>query len=180
MEIPIKIKLGEGAVLPFKKNPTDACDDITAIGLTIKSGEVNPDTGIKSGDYIQYHTGIYTEIPVGYEVVIRPRSSNRDKDLMMCNAPGTIDANYRGEWLVCYHINGLPNIKETIDNFGFKYKDDLELLNIIKEKLGIRVYDIKDRIAQCRLQKLDEYIWQEVDKLDNSNNRGGGHGSTGR
>ena len=97
-------------------------------------------------------TGIFTEIPKGWQISFRPRSGMAiKKGLSLVNTPSTIDADYRGEW-------GLPVI-----NLGLKdiYIEDGE------------------RICQAILEPVHHINWKEVDKLKETERGEGGYGSTG-
>ena len=97
-------------------------------------------------------TGLYLEIPQGYEVQVRPRSGLAAKrGITVLNTPGTIDADYRGE--VCVILVNLSN-------------DDFTIMR-------------GERIAQLVLAKHEVIEWQEVDELAESGRGAGGFGSTG-
>ena len=97
-------------------------------------------------------TELYTAIPMGYEVQVRPRSGLALKHgVTVLNTPGTIDADYRNGWGVILMNN------DTSRSF--------------------KVYQ-GDRIAQAVLAKVEQIEWQEVSELD-STDRVGGFGSTG-
>lgn len=100
----------------------------------------------------EYGTGLAIEIPPGYEGDIRPRSSIRKTSLTLINSPGTIDADYRGEIIVC-----------------FKEVDDREVL-----------YNIGDKIAQLVILPVPKIKLVEVEELSDTNRGNGGFGSTGR
>lgn len=96
-------------------------------------------------------TGLYMAIPEGYELQVRPRSGLAIKHgITVLNAPGTVDADYRGE--VCVILINLSSENFTI-NPG-------------------------DRIAQGVFAKYEKATWVETDKLDETS-RIGGFGSTG-
>ncbi len=97
-------------------------------------------------------TGLFLEIPSGYEVQVRPRSGlAAKKGITVLNAPGTIDADYRGE--VCVILVNLSN-----DDF---------------------VIERGERIAQLVLAKHEVIEWEECSKLETSRRGEGGFGSTG-
>lgn len=97
-------------------------------------------------------TGLFIEIPAGYEVQVRPRSGlAAKKGVTVANAPGTIDADYRGE--VCVILVNLSNEAFIIEN--------------------------GERIAQLVLARHEVIEWQEVDALEESGRGAGGFGSTG-
>ncbi len=108
---------------------------------------------IKPSERMLIPTGIFVEIPVGYEIQIRPRSGLAIKQGITClNTPGTIDADYRGEIKVI-------------------------LINLSTEAQTIQP---GDRIAQMVLQKVEQLQWQAVETLDNTERGAGGFGSTGK
>ena len=97
-------------------------------------------------------TGLYLEIPEGYEVQVRPRSGlSAKRGITVLNAPGTIDADYRGE--VCVILVNLSN-----DDF---------------------VIERGERIAQLVLAKHEKIEWEEAEELADSDRGSGGFGSTG-
>ena len=98
-------------------------------------------------------TGLYLEIPPGYEMQIRPRSGLALKHgITVLNSPGTVDADYRGE------------IKVLLINHG------QEPFQISKG----------DRIAQMVLAKHEVISWEVTSNLNPSNRGEGGYGSSGK
>ncbi len=97
-------------------------------------------------------TGLYIELPAGYEAQIRPRSGLAAKHgVTVCNSPGTVDADYRGEIKVI-------------------------LVNLSKEKF---VINPGERIAQMVIAKYEKIEWDEVEVLGETERGAGGFGSTG-
>lgn len=97
-------------------------------------------------------TGIYIQLPEGYEAQIRPRSGLAAKyGITVANAPGTIDADYIGEIKVI-------------------------LVNLSKEKF---VINPGERIAQMVISKYEKVEWNEVSELEKTDRGEGGFGSTG-
>ncbi|WP_303848649.1 dUTP diphosphatase [Apibacter mensalis] len=97
-------------------------------------------------------TGLYIEIPPGYEGQIRPRSGLAIKHGIGCpNSPGTIDADYRGELGVI-------------------------LVNLSKEDFTI---NDGERIAQLVIAKHETIVWEEVEELNETVRGAGGYGSSG-
>lgn len=97
-------------------------------------------------------TGIFMEIPSGYEVQIRPRSGLAFKNGITClNTPGTIDSDYRGELKVL--LINLSNEKQTINN--------------------------ADRIAQLIVAKVETATLELVNELNETVRAAGGFGHTG-
>jgi dUTP pyrophosphatase len=108
---------------------------------------------IEPGGRALIPTELYTAIPAGYEVQIRPRSGLALKHgVTVLNTPGTIDADYRNGWGVILMNN------DTSHSF--------------------KVYQ-GDRIAQAVLAKVEQIEWQEVSELDSTDRGLGGFGSTG-
>ncbi len=98
-------------------------------------------------------TGLFIELPDGYEGQIRPRSGLAIKQGITClNTPGTIDADYRGEIKII-------------------------LINLSQEE---QVIQHSDRIAQMVFQKVEKGIWIEADQLELTNRNAGGFGHTGK
>lgn len=97
-------------------------------------------------------TGIYLALPAGYEGQVRPRSGLATKHgITVINAPGTIDADYRGEVRV-------------------------SLVNLSNEAFTI---EDGERIAQLVVARHETVEWQETDVLDETTRGAGGWGSTG-
>lgn len=97
-------------------------------------------------------TGLYLEIPAGYEVQVRPRSGlAAKKGITVLNAPGTIDADYRGE------------------------------VGVILVNLSDQPFTVErgERVAQLVLAKFENAEWEETDSLEESARGEGGFGSTG-
>lgn len=98
-------------------------------------------------------TGLFMELPIGYEAQIRPRSGLAIKrGLTMLNSPGTIDSDYRGE-IKCIVVN-LSNEQQTIEP--------------------------GERIAQMVIARHEYVQWQPVEQLPDSERGAGGFGSTGK
>jgi len=97
-------------------------------------------------------TGLFMELPVGFEAQVRPRSGlAAKKGITVLNAPGTIDADYRGE--VGVILINLSNEAFTIEN--------------------------GERIAQMVIAKHERAEWEEVQELSDTARGQGGFGSTG-
>jgi dUTP pyrophosphatase len=98
-------------------------------------------------------TGLFIELEPGYEAQIRPRSGLAFKHgVTVLNAPGTIDADYRGE------------IKVLLINFGH---EDFMVQN-------------GERIAQMIVAKHERVVWEETEALTDTTRGAGGYGSTGK
>jgi len=98
-------------------------------------------------------TGLFVEIPDGYEIQIRPRSGLAIKQGITClNSPGTIDADYRGEIKII-------------------------LINLSTEE---QIIHHGDRIAQMIIQKTGRAEWVQVEFLNETERAAGGFGHTGK
>ena len=97
-------------------------------------------------------TGVYIELPAGFECQIRPRSGLALKrGLTVLNTPGTIDADYRGE--VCVILANLSNEPQTIEN--------------------------GERICQMVVARHASVVWNQVEVLGDTERGAGGFGHTG-
>jgi len=97
-------------------------------------------------------TGLFIELPIGFEAQVRPRSGlAAKKGITVLNAPGTIDADYRGEIGVI--LVNLSNEDFTIDN--------------------------GERVAQLVIAKHERAEWLQVEELSDTSRGAGGFGSTG-
>ncbi|MEM7085967.1 MAG: dUTP diphosphatase [Bacteroidota bacterium] len=97
-------------------------------------------------------TGIFIELPIGYEAQVRPRSGlAAKKGITVLNAPGTVDADYRGEIGVI--LVNLSNENFTVEN--------------------------GERVAQLVIAKHERAVWEEVETLSDTQRGAGGFGSTG-
>ncbi|WP_167342711.1 dUTP diphosphatase [Nonlabens sp. SY33080] len=97
-------------------------------------------------------TGLFIELPVGYEAQVRPRSGLAAKNgITVLNSPGTVDADYRGEIGVI-------------------------LVNLSNEEF---VIENGERVAQLVIAKHERVTWNEVEVLSDTDRGAGGFGSTG-
>lgn len=131
--------------LPEYATPASAGVDLRA--------NLEEDVVIKSMERILIPTGLFMEIPVGYEAQVRPRSGLALKHgIGVLNSPGTIDADYRGE------------IKVILVNMS---KDDFTIQH-------------GERIAQMVIAAHEQAEWITVEELEESTRGSGGFGSTGK
>lgn len=125
---------------------------IGSSGMDIRANLENAIT-VQPLERVLVPTGLFTEIPLGYEAQIRPRSGLAIKQGITClNTPGTIDADYRGEIKVI--LINLSNEVQTIQN--------------------------GDRIAQMVIQKVEQIEWLAVETLETTVRGEGGFGHTGK
>ena len=121
-------------------------------GLDIRAN-IDEEVSINSLERTVIPTGLFVEIPAGYEIQIRPRSGLAIKHgITVINSPGTIDADYRGEIKV-------------------------GLVNLSSEKYVVKP---GERIAQMVLARHEEVEWMQVDQLNETARGEGGFGHTGK
>ena len=124
---------------------------IASAGMDIRANIDKPFI-IKPLERTIVKTGLFIEIPVGYEAQVRPRSGLAfKKGITVLNSPGTIDADYRGE------------------------------IGVILVNLSSEEFIIKDgeRIAQMVITKHEQASWIEVETIEETERGAGGFGSTG-
>ena len=146
-EIPVRVKRLRGRRWPL---PTPATTLSAGVDLY---ADLNESVELEPGNTVTIPTGIAIALPEGWEAQVRPRSGlARQYSLGMLNAPGTIDADYRGE------------IKVLLTNFGSE------------------TYTLKagERIAQLVLGRAYHPKWIEVEELPESTRGDGGFGHSGR
>ena len=138
-------------VINKSSNPLPAYATGFSAGLDVRADNAEPIVLAPLGRAI-VPTGLYLEIPAGYEVQVRPRSGLAAKrGVTVLNAPGTIDADYRGE--VC----------------------------VILVNLGAEPFTVErgERIAQLVLARHETIEWEACSELAESGRGAGGFGSTG-
>ena len=136
-------RLDDGVPLPSYAHPGDAGADLTT----------TVDVRLEPGERALVPTGIGIALPEGYVALVHPRSGLAARfGLSIVNAPGTVDAGYRGE------------IKVMLVNLD------------PREPVALRR---GDRIAQLVVQQVEQARFVEVDRLPGSARGEGGYGSTG-
>ena len=139
----VKIKSDSGAI-PFYETEGSA-------GMDLKAYIEEP-VVLRPGQRMLVPTGLYIELPVGYEAQIRARSGLAiKKGIGLVNGIGTIDSDYRGE------------IKVILINWG---EEDFVIEN-------------GDRIAQMVIAKYERVEWETADELSETERGSGGFGHTG-
>ena len=144
-KVSVKYVASEGAKIPEYKTEGAAGADICAF-LPEKSVIIQP------GLSAMIPTGLFFEIPQGYEIQVRPRSGLAAKNgITVLNTPGTIDSDYRGE------------------------------IKVILINLGSEAFEIKngDRIAQIIINPVIQAEFENSQKLSQTERGEGGFGSTG-
>lgn len=140
----IKLRALPGAKIPEYKSEGSAGADVFAL--------LDQPIHVKPGETVLVPTGLFIELPEGFEAQIRPRSGLALKyGITLLNTPGTIDSDYRGE------------IKIIVSNFG---KDDFVIEN------GMR-------IAQMVFSRVWQADFATVDELQETKRNDGGFGHTG-
>lgn len=159
-------KVHPDAQLPKYAHEGDAGMDVCAV----------EDVMLDVGKPTLVKTGLVAEIPIGYEIQVRPRSGLALKGVTVFNAPGTIDAKYRGEiGVVLYAVKGNTTISPgassgTIDVLEKGWQTDSQEYFQIKKG---------DRIAQLVLAPVTTCIPVETDEVNDTDRGTGGFGSTG-
>lgn len=134
------------------KHPLPEYATAFAAGMDLRANLSEPVT-LKPLNRILVPTGIYLQLPEGYEAQIRPRSGLAIKHgIGIVNAPGTIDADYRGEIRV---------ILVNLSNEDFTIEDG-------------------ERICQMVVARHARVEWEPTDKLEDTERGSGGFGHTGR
>ena len=143
-EAHVFIRNRSGHPLPAYATPSSAGMDARA--------KLETPVVLQPGAYQLIPTGLFAALPVGTELQVRPRSGLAFKHgITVLNAPGTIDADYRGEIGVLLINHGTQPF--TIEN--------------------------GERIAQLVLAKYERIVWSETENLSESQRGTGGFGSTG-
>lgn len=141
-EVILKVLKGEGEIPQYQTEHSAGMDLHSAEEVTILAGRM-----------ALIDTGIKIAIPEGFEGQVRPRSGLAAKHgITVLNAPGTIDADYRGP------------VKVILINLS----DQLYKINV------------GDRIAQLVIAKYEKVEIEEVEVLDDTDRGSGGMGSTGK
>lgn len=143
----IKVK-----IINRSHNPLPAYSTSGAAGMDVRAYLQEGQMTLKAGDRALIPTGLYIQLPQGYECQIRPRSGLALKHgVTIANSPGTIDADYRGE------------------------------IGIILINSGKEDFVVKDgeRICQMVIKRYSYAEWEETDILDSTKREDGGFGHTG-
>ena len=142
----------EVKIVNTSNNPLPEYATTGASGMDLRAALTTP-LVLKSMERKLIPTGLFIELPQGYEAQVRPRSGLAIKQGITClNTPGTIDSDYRGE------------IK-------------IVLVNLSAED---QIINPGDRIAQMVVQKVEKITWEKVAELTESVRSAGGFGSTGK
>lgn len=138
-------------IINKSQNQLPSYETIASAGMDLRAS-ISESVTLQPLERALIKTGLFIELPVGIEAQVRPRSGLAIKNGITClNAPGTIDADYRGEIGVI--LVNLSNTAFTIEN--------------------------ADRIAQLVIAKHERAEWEEALELSTSDRGEGGFGSTG-
>jgi dUTP pyrophosphatase len=144
--LPMKIK-----IVNHSKHPLPKYETSYSAGVDLRANLEEP-VLLKSLDRELIPTGLFIELPEGYEAQIRPRSGLAiKKGISLVNTPGTIDADYRGEIKII-------------------------LINLSKEDF---VVNDGERIAQMIIARHEQAEWIEVEALNQTQRGAGGFGHSG-
>ena len=143
----IKVRVINQSNNPLPEYTTDG-----AAGMDVRANLEKP-VVLQSMERFLVPTGLFIELPLGYEAQIRPRSGLAIKQGVTClNSPGTIDSDYRGEVKVI-------------------------LINLSKDEQTIHP---GDRIAQMIVSSVEQVKWKLVKKIKATKRNEGGFGHTGK
>jgi dUTP pyrophosphatase len=133
-------------------NPLPEYSTVHSAGMDIRANLSEPIV-LKPLERVLVPTGLFIELPVGYEAQIRPRSGLAlKKGITVLNSPGTIDADYRGEVGII-------------------------LVNLSREDFVIQH---GERICQMVIARHEHIAWEEVEVLEETARGAGGFGHTGK
>ncbi len=142
--VKVKVKrLVEQAVIPQKATVGSAGFDLHTLHKV----------SLKPGEHCSVSTGLAFEIPLGYAMMIYPRSGNAKKyGVTLSNAVGVVDSDYRGEVTILLHNAGNQQV----------------------------CFQAGERIAQAVIHKVPDVQFEECDTLGDTSRGSGGFGSTGK
>lgn len=138
-------------IINKSSHPLPHYETIASAGMDLRAN-IDAPIVLKPLERTIVKTGLFIELPVGYEAQVRPRSGlAAKKGITVLNAPGTVDADYRGEIGVI--LVNLSNEDFTVEN--------------------------GERVAQLVIAKHERAEWVEVTELSETSRGAGGFGSTG-
>ncbi len=138
-------------IINKSKHQTPSYETLASAGMDLRANIDDPIV-LKPLERTIIKTGLYIALAKGYEAQVRPRSGLAAKfGITVLNAPGTIDADYRGE---------IGVILVNVSNDDFTINDG-------------------DRVAQMVIAKYEHIEWNEVSELSETSRGAGGFGSTG-
>ncbi len=138
-------------IINKSKHALPSYETIASAGMDMRANLEAPIT-LKPLERTIVKTGLFIELPIGYEAQVRPRSGlAAKKGITVLNAPGTVDADYRGE---------IGVILVNLSNEDFVVEDG-------------------ERVAQLVIAKHERAEWEAVEELSETARGAGGFGSTG-
>lgn len=138
-------------IINKSQHPLPNYETLASAGMDLRANLSEPIT-LAPLERAIVKTGLFIELPIGYEAQVRPRSGlAAKKGITVLNSPGTVDADYRGEIGVI-------------------------LVNLSNEAF---VVENGERIAQLIIAKHERAIWLETEELSETSRGEGGFGSTG-
>jgi dUTP pyrophosphatase len=139
-------------IINKSNNSLPAYETLHAAGMDLRANIEAP-VSLKPLERKLVPTGLFIELPEGFEAQIRPRSGLAYKHgISIVNSPGTIDADYRGE------------------------------IGVLLVNLSDQVFELNpgDRIAQMVVARHEKVEWQQVESLTETSRGAGGYGHTGK
>jgi len=138
-------------IINRSKHPTPNYETTGSAGMDLRAN-IEESISLKPLERTIVKTGLFIALPIGFEAQVRPRSGlAAKKGITVLNAPGTVDADYRGE---------IGVILVNLSNENFVINDG-------------------ERVAQLVIAKHERIDWKEVSILDETARGAGGFGSTG-
>jgi dUTP pyrophosphatase len=138
-------------IINRSKNALPQYETVGSAGMDLRA-DISETITLKPLERTLVPTGLFIELPQGYEAQIRPRSGlAAKKGISIPNSPGTIDSDYRGE------------IKVIVINLSTE----------------TQIIEPAERVAQMVIAKYEQIQWNEVETLEDSERGAGGFGSTG-
>lgn len=138
-------------IVSQSKHELPSYETIASAGMDLRAN-LDKEIVLQPLDRVLVPTGLFIELPVGYEAQVRPRSGLAiKKGIGVLNSPGTVDADYRGEIMVI-------------------------LINLSKEEFVIQD---GERIAQMIISRHEQAEWIQVEVLEDTERGAGGFGHTG-
>lgn len=139
-------------VINKSKNKLPQYETIHSAGVDIRA-DIEESLTVMPLERVMVPTGLFVEIPSGYEIQVRPRSGLAAKHgITVLNSPGTIDADYRGEIkIILVNLSSTPYILNP-----------------------------EERVAQLVLAQYEQIEWETAHELSETERGTGGFGSTGK
>lgn len=156
-------------------NPLPSYQTALSAGFDLHSNE--EDFILYPGQRKLVGTGIFIELPAGYEMQIRPRSGMAFKHgVTVLNSPGTIDADYRGEIKVLLYNSNISLVPSQ--DLNYNESSPVKWNNAGTDGLGPAFIKKGERIAQGVLAKHEVVVWVDAEILSDTDRGEGGFGST--